>query len=131
MKRDYDLVDLWFDHHERLPPELATVALEQLAKEPWRLEGRVPELIESVLSDWARRCPTYEEVWAVRDLLAPLSKPLKSNSSDRPTVENQPIVHLFTGYTKRTREKGHFTSGFHVVNTVLMPSVVRLFNTNP
>ncbi len=139
MSRDYDLIDLWFDKHERLPPELSALALEMLFEQPDRLlekhqtlVNRRKAVLDGVITLWAARMPLEAEVLAVIAIFDPLSVPFASendcrDSTEEETIRDQPLIYLVTHFTKRTRPCPHFSQAFRLVNMHLMAAVVRLF----
>lgn len=137
MSRDYDLVDLWLEHSERLPPDLAGLALEMLLEDPSRLEhyrGTIESnrkaVLDAAVSMWKTRMPTQAEVRALAGIFGPLSKQLSRNNSENTEeaiLRDAPLVYFITQFTKGTRPSPLFSQGFKLVNAILMPYVVRCF----
>jgi hypothetical protein len=136
MSRDYDLVDLWLEHGERLPPDLACIALEMLFEQPERMEGCTLDAVsqrkafmDTLVQVWKTRLPVEAEVQAVARLLdSPhkLPKDEKERNEER-ILRDVPLVYLVTQYTKGTRPTALFSQGFKLVNRVLMPYIVKCF----
>lgn len=136
MARDYDLVDLWFDHSDRLPPELSAVALELLFEDPSRLmksAGRVEDcrkaFMDTVIRVWKERPPLEAEVEAMVAILGPQCKQLPKGGehTEEVMLRDAPLVYFITKFAKKTRPTKFFTQGFKIVNSIVMPHVVRCF----
>lgn len=127
----YDLVDLYFEMGERLPGELAVIALEQLEKEPHRLDGRCSDLVARVVESWKVRFPVSGEVEQIVTLLKPRTKRgignLAREDFDKLTPEDIPLVHLVSSFTQQTRASPDFSAKFRIFNRTLMPHVISVF----
>src|SRR5690606_7732949 len=97
----YDLVDLWFDMGERLPPELSIIALEMLQAQPSRLDGRCVEAVSRIVEAWKVRFPVPGEVQLVVDVLLPRTEVLRG-AKENIDPEKVPLIHLATCFTKAT-----------------------------
>ncbi len=135
LNREYDLIDLWFDYHDKLPSELTRLALEMLLKNPSRLvTTRKKVVVDAAIDLWAWRMPRQVEVEALAALLDPGSVPMPLKVETwKPTVEDiaqdQPLVYFITHFTKVARPSPHFSSAFKLIHGIIMPHVVRLFPT--
>jgi hypothetical protein len=135
MARDYDLVDLWLDHSDRLPPELSAIALELLFEDPSRLmqsAGRVDNrkaFIDTVVRVWKERLPLEAEVEAVAAILGPHCKqlPRGGEHTEEVMLRDAPLVYFIVQFTKRARPTLLFSQSFKIINWVLMPHVIRCF----
>lgn len=136
MSRDYDLIDLWFEHGERLPPDLAGLALEMLLEDPSRIEASRGSLescrkgvIDAVVHVWKTRLPTTAEVEAIANIFAPISKQLPQGEehTEEVILRDAPLVYFIVQFTKKSRTTALFSQSFKLVNSVLMPYIVRCF----
>lgn len=121
----YDVIDLWFEMGEKLPPELTMLALSSMIHEPHRLDGRCEEVVKRLVLTWKERMPLVDELHLVVALLKPpRTAVVDKELSPETDPETIPLISLVTKFTKDTRPSPEFASKFKVINSVLMPAVI-------
>jgi hypothetical protein len=121
----YDVVDLWFEMGEKLPPELTMLALSSMIHEPHRLDGRCAEAVARLVETWKQRMPLTDELNLVVALLGPRTAVVEKELSPETDPETIPLIDLVTKFTKGTRPTSEFQAKFKLVNRILMPAVIR------